>query len=42
MGEIVRMNGMGNYLEEHGDVPHQADIINITSEVLMDARSDLP
>lgn len=42
MGEIVRMNRMGNYLEEHGDVPHQADIINITSEVLKDARSDLP
>lgn len=42
MGEIVRMNGMGNYLEEHGDVPHQADIINITNDVLMDARSDLP
>jgi len=36
------MNGMGNYLEEHGDVPHQADIINITNDVLMDARSDLP
>lgn len=42
MGEIVRMNGMGNYLEEHGDVPHQADISNITKDVLMDARSDLP
>lgn len=42
MGEIVRMNGMENHLEEHGDVPRQADIINITSEVLMDARSDLP
>jgi len=36
------MNGMENHLEEHGDVPRQADIINITSEVLMDARSDLP
>lgn len=42
MGEIVRMDGMENHLEGHGDTPSQADIINITNDVLMDARSDLP
>jgi len=42
MGEIVRMDGMENHLEGHGDAPSQADIINITNDVLMDARSDLP
>lgn len=42
MREIMRMDGTESHLEEHGVIPHQADIIEVTNDILMDVRSDLP
>ena len=41
MGEITRLDDMESHPEGHGVIPHQADIIEVTNDILMDARSEL-
>lgn len=41
MGEITRIDDMETQPEGHGVIPHQADIIKVTNDILMDVRSEL-
>lgn len=41
MGKITRIDDMETHPERHGVIPHQADVIEVTNDILMDARSEL-
>ena len=41
MGEITRIDDTASHPDGHGVIPHQADIIEVTNDILMDARSEL-
>jgi hypothetical protein len=41
MGKITRIDDMETHPEGHGVIPHQADIIEVTNDILMDARSEI-
>lgn len=41
MGEITKIDDMEDHLEGHEVIPNQANIIEVTNGILMDARSEL-
>lgn len=41
MGEITKIDDMEDHLEGHEVIQNQANIIEVTNGILMDARSEL-
>lgn len=41
MEDITRIDDMKTHPEGHGVIPHRADIIKVTNDILMDTRSEL-